>query len=239
VNRKQWAVLAKNFEDEVSDITASATDKVLSKAVARATVGRRKPRLVDLGCGIGTFVARFGKRFHEVIAVDFSHDMLRRAQATCRHLPQVKWLCADIPSAVAGIGTLADLTVCLNVITSPSAAKRRAVWRGVAAVTKPGGTAMVVVPALESAEFVANRTGRRLRRRRTRSGDRGLLVRAGCVQKFYLAQEVAAVMKTCGFEPVKVQRVEYPWTDEGVSDGRLRRRGSPWDWLGTGVLAAN
>jgi SAM-dependent methyltransferase len=236
VNRDQWTTLARVFEDEVSDITAHETNGGLGEAVTRATLGLRRRTLVDLGCGIGTFVAKFGGAFHRVIAVDFSSDMLFRAQTTCRHLRRVTWLCADIPKAALEFPATADLTVCLNVITSPSAARRRALWTGVAAVTRPGGTALVVVPALESAEFVARETGQRLRKRRTRPSENGLLVRAGCVQKFFLETEVAEVMGNVGFEAVCLQKVEYPWAEEGVSVRRMRGKQLPWDWLATGVL---
>jgi len=236
VNRKRWATLAEVFEDQVSDVTASETDGLLSEAVTRATVGLRKARLVDLGCGIGTFVAKFGRLFHRVIAVDYSSDMLRRAKDICRHVQRVTWLCADIPKVVLEIGATADLTVCLNVITSASAARRRALWDGVAAVTKPGGAAIVVVPALESAEFVARRTGKPLYRRRTHTTDRGLLIRAGCVQKFYLESEVVDLLGNRGFERVNVQRLGYPWAEEGVSNHRNRGERMPWDWLATGML---
>ncbi len=235
MNRDQWATLARVFEDEVSDITASETNGGLGEAVTRATLGFRKATLVDLGCGIGTFVAKFGGGFHRVIAVDFSSDMLSRAQSICRHLRRVTWLCADIPKAALEFSATADLTACLNVITSPSAARRRALWDSVAAVTRPGGTAIVVVPALESAEFVARQTGQRLRRRRTRPSDSGLLVRAGCVQKFFLESEVVEVMGNVGFEAVRLQKIEYPWADEGVSVRPMRGKQLPWDWLATGV----
>jgi SAM-dependent methyltransferase len=238
VNRKRWATLAGVFEDQVSDVTASETDGVLSEAVTRATVGLRKAKLVDLGCGIGTFVAKFGRLFHRVVAVDYSSDMLRRAEDICRYVQRVTWLCADISKAVLEIGAAADLTVCLNVITSASAARRRAMWDGVAAVTKPGGSAIVVVPALESAEFVARRTGKPIRRRRKRMNDRGLLLRAGCVQKFYLESEVVKSLGDRGFETVRVQRLEYPWAEEGISDHRKRWKRLPWDWLVTGTLQA-
>jgi len=238
VNRKRWATLARVFEDQVSDVTASETDGVLSEAVTRATVGLREAKLVDLGCGIGTFVAKFGRLFHLVIAVDYSSDMLRRAKDVCRHVRRVTWLCADIPRAVLEIGVAADLTVCLNVITSASAVRRRAMWDGVAAVTKPGGAAIVVVPALESAEFVVRRTGKPLRRRRKRMKDRGLLLRAGCVQKFYLEREVVESLGNRGFEQVRVQRLEYPWAEEGISNHRKRWERLPWDWLVMGTLRA-
>jgi SAM-dependent methyltransferase len=236
VNRDQWATLARVFEDEVSDITSSETNGGLGEAVTRATLGLRRATLVDLGCGIGTFVAKFGGGFHRVIAVDFSSDMLCRAQSICRHLRRVTWLCADIPKAALEIPATADLTACLNVITSPSAARRSAIWDSVAAVTRPGGTAIVVVPALESAEFVARQTGQRLRRRRARPNDTGLLVRAGCVQKFFLESEVAELMESVGFEAVCLQKIEYPWAEEGVSIRRMRGKQLPWDWLATGVL---
>ena len=86
----------------------------------------------------------------------------------------------DVCKSADVLGTVADLTVCLNVITSPREAKRDALWATLAAVTKPSAHALVVVPSMES-QLRVNKLGA--------SADKikagGLVSRDGVWQKFY------------------------------------------------------
>ena len=118
-----------------------------------------------------------------------------------------------------------DLTVCLNVITSTSPTKRAAIWDAVREITKPGGHALVVVPALESAQKVAA-----LDERVSIVEARPDLVETdGSAQKYYTHEELEGVLARHGLEPVRIERVHYPWSEE--LDGRKRSRTwAPFDW---------
>ena len=63
MKRAQWNRLADDFESEVCDITREeATDRI-TRFVNAARLPKRDSVLVDLGCGLGTFVSKFGGRF--------------------------------------------------------------------------------------------------------------------------------------------------------------------------------
>lgn len=222
-----WDRLAAEFEDRVCDITARNSGRVIRELVEAAQSKRRRPVLVDLGCGIGTFIHRFGDRFSKVIGVDFSAAILARAEELCRSLDRAQWLCLDVGKAGRVIGPKADLTVCLNVITSPSHSKRRALWSSVASVTRKGGRALVVVPSKESAEMVASTTGRRLR---GADMERGLVPAGGDLQKYFGEAELDEVLTNHGFVVESMRRATFPWADEGLPQRDRIRAPRPWDW---------
>ncbi len=82
MSRKTWNRLADDFEVAVCDVTRSS-GKQLAELVRRAGPSRGKT-LIDAGCGIGSFVKRFGRRFGSVIAFDFAAKMVARARSAVR-----------------------------------------------------------------------------------------------------------------------------------------------------------
>ncbi len=133
----------------------------------------------------------------------------------------------DIPRAAKEIGTRADLTVCMNVITSASAAKRAALWSSLAHVTRKGGYALVVIPSLESEWLVRATTKEKLEPVR----KSGLVKRDDAWQKHYERAELDRIFTDCGFTTRRVDRAYYPWSIEGLRETAVRRKNRPWDWM--------
>ena len=142
MNRAAWDRHAAAFEATVCDITSTDKKRQLDDLVRLARLPRTGAVLVDLGCGVGSFIRRFGDRFEAIVGVDFAPRILARAR---QRLPStIRFLAIEIARSARTLGTIADLTACLNVITSPSAARRAAVWRNLVAVTKPGGSTVEI-----------------------------------------------------------------------------------------------
>src|ERR1700743_2123337 len=154
MNRNQWNSLARTFEKNVCDISREETADQIKRYVARAKIPKTGAVLVDMGCGIGTFIRQYGHRFAEIVGVEYAASIIARAKQRCAGIGGVTWHTAGVEAAGKRIGPIADLTVCMNVITVPSAAKRRAMWDGIAAVTKRGGHALVVVASLDAARMI-------------------------------------------------------------------------------------
>lgn len=228
MQQKDWDELAPKFEKTVYDIVATDQGGVLAGLVAQVKPRPTRDVLVDLGCGIGTFVEEFGHRFRTVVGVDFSAGMIARARERCAGLEDVTWIRSDVVRAARGLEARGDLTVCLNVITSPSAAKRDALWSAVASVTKPGGHALVVVPSLESAELIAE-----VERVRHAEGNgppsRGIVTVDGRKQKYYSRDEVADEVARHGLVMRTLAEASYPWTEEMAKAPRGIKQ-LPWDW---------
>lgn len=228
VNRREWNQYADEFESDICDITLDETNNQLRRFVSAAALPRNSV-LVDLGCGIGSFIEKFGDRFRKIIAVEYAAQIIARAKARCAKRTGVTWLTMDISSASATIGTCADMTVCLNVITSPSRAKRNSLWSCLAKVTKPKGFALIVVPSLESNQMVAERERGSGRNGAALLPD-GLVKREDSWQKHFGRGELIATLAERGFEVRCIGRVHYPWSTEGLRKPRSDDR-RPWDWI--------
>lgn len=215
-----WDRLADEFESETCDITREESAAQMVRFVRLAKVPKRGAVLADLGCGVGTFIARFGKHFETVHGVEFAPKIIARAKARCGEA--VHWYTMSIPAAARRIGPVADLTVCLNVITQPRASDRAKLWASVAQVTRRGGHALVVIPSMESEHMVVERGGEAKWR-----AD-GLVERDGVWQKHYERPEIEAVFAANGFKTLRIGRAHYPWSVEGM---RARKGTKPWDWI--------
>jgi SAM-dependent methyltransferase len=229
MNRQQWNKLGKVFADEVCDIVREESDDQLKRYVNAVRPSREHSVLVDFGCGVGTFIERFGGRFRDVIGVEFAATTIAQAKLRCAAMKGVSWLTLDIPHAAAQIGRRADLTVCLNVITSASAAKRAVLWQSLADVTKSGGCALLVVPSLESERMVQAVIQGRRKPKLATSG--GLVVREEATQKHFEETELRAQLAAAGFAVKKLGKATYPWSIEGVRETATRASNRPWDWV--------
>ncbi|MDE1938893.1 MAG: methyltransferase domain-containing protein [Alphaproteobacteria bacterium] len=226
MNRTQWNQLADTFETEVCDIAREETRDQLSRLVRAVDLSPKDSVLVDLGCGVGTFIQKFHHRFHEVTAVEFAPRIIARAKKNCTKVPRVRWLTMDIPRSAKSIGTVADLTVCMNVITSPSRAKRNSIWSAIARVTKPRSHALIVVPSLESERMV-----QRVSRNAPPTLPGGLVQRDDAVQKHFERAELMSTLSRAGFAPMRIARIYYPWSKEGMRKPRSGGGKGPWDWV--------
>lgn len=215
-----WDRLADEFESETCDITREESAAQMARFVRLAKIRKKGAVLADLGCGVGTFIVRFGKRFETVHGVEFAPRIIARAKARCGD--GVWWHTMGIPAAAKRIGTVADLTVCLNVITQPRESERAKLWTAVARVARRGGYALVVVPSMESERMVVERGGAAKWR------DGGLVERDGVWQKHYERGEIEDVFAANGFKTVRIGRAHYPWSVEGM---RARKGRKPWDWI--------
>ena len=231
MNRAQWNHLADDFETEVCDIAREGTDDQLGRYVGALRLYPKSSVLVDLGCGLGSFIRRFQDRFLKITAVEYAPRIIARAKKNCAGVTKVRWLTMDIPRSARTIGAVADLTVCLNVITSPSQAKRNAIWKAIASVTKPNGHALIVVPSLESERMVqqAGRRGRRTKVLAAMPG--GLVQRDDAVQKHFERRELDTILSRYGFIVVRLGRAYYPWSKEGMRKPRFAGARQPWDWV--------
>jgi hypothetical protein len=225
MNRKQWNALAENFEKDVCDISREETADQIKRYVARAKIPKADAVLVDMGCGIGTFIRQYGPRFAQIVGVEYAASIIARAKQRCAGVGGVTWHTAGVEAAGKRIGPIADLTVCMNVITVPSAGNRRAMWDSLAAVTKSGGHALVVVASIEAERMIE-----KLLHEPPQGHRDGLVDHDGDLQKHFAREELAADFARAGFTVKIVGKVYYPWSKEGLRETAKLRAKPPWDW---------
>ncbi|MBS0275355.1 MAG: class I SAM-dependent methyltransferase [Proteobacteria bacterium] len=226
MNRKEWNKLARTFEKNVCDISREETAGQIKRYVARAKIPRQGGVLVDMGCGIGTFILQYGHRFAEIVGVEYASDIIARAKKRCAKVTGVTWHTAGVEAAGKRIGPRADLTVCMNVITVPNAAKRKAMWDGIAAVTKRGGHALVVVASLEAEQMIGKLLGEE-----PGGHCNGLVDHDGALQKHFTRAELSEDFSCAGFSVKKIGKAFYPWSKEGLRPTPKLRANPPWDWV--------
>jgi 2-polyprenyl-3-methyl-5-hydroxy-6-metoxy-1,4-benzoquinol methylase len=225
LSRKTWNHLADDFEVAVCDVTRSS-GRQLAELVARAAPYRQKT-LIDAGCGIGSFVKRFGRRFGTVIAFDFAAKMVDRAKQHCSAASNTTWMTLRLGDAAAKIGPVGDFVACLNVITSTDADLRRQQWESLAGLVRPGGHALIVLPSLDSALRVAKFADAD-NRIHDSDFDSGIVYRGEYQQKHYSREELRETTQGVGLRPISLKRIRYPWSDDGVDDPGLA---PPWSWV--------
>jgi SAM-dependent methyltransferase len=223
MSQQGWNRLAAEFEESVCDITATSGAAIAR--LVRLAKPNRKQTLVDAGCGIGTFTERFGGSFGKIVAFDFASAMVKRARKRCDHLEHAEWHALPLERAGAKFGPVAELAVCLNVITSPKSSLRRRQWASLAELVKLRGQMLVVVPSLESAQYVASVDKEAFHGSVAEDDD--LVRRNDTEQKHYARAELRRIVTELSFEVVTLRKVSYPWTDDGLE---LAATKSPWDW---------
>lgn len=226
MNRKEWNKLAATFETDVCDISREGTHDQIRSYVTAARIPKRGGVLVDLGCGIGSFILQYGHRFAEIVGVEYASSIIARAKKRCATVPGVTWHTAGVEAAGRRIGARADLAVCMNVITVPSAAKRRAMWDGIAAVTKQGGHALVVVASIEAEKMIET-----LLAEERADHPNGLVDHDGALQKHFARDELKRDFAAAGFRVKKIGKAFYPWSKEGLRATPKLRANPPWDWV--------
>jgi SAM-dependent methyltransferase len=231
VSRKEWDKLADEFEREVCDITRETKGREIARLVLGLRPSRRHSVLVDLGCGIGTFVERYGKLFRATFAVEHAPRIIARAKKRLAKRTDIVWLTSNIPPAARRIGALADLTVCMNVITMPSEKIRTQMWEGVAIVTRRRGHALIVVPSIESDRMVERIAYGTSRVQAMKDAPAGLVERGGSRQKHFAQGELHELLQQHGFRTLKMMRISYPWQKEGLRKPPNAGTRRPWDWL--------
>lgn len=239
LSRTHWNRLAARFNSSVCDITAGERGRVVDDLVREALERHPKPVVIDVGCGVGTFIRRYGRRFRESIGVDFAERMLRGARRRCAKVPRTHWVCATVVKAPKQVDRQADLTVCMNVLTAPDVALRRRQWRALGKITRPGGCALVVLPSFESAQFVAAVEERMTRAASAARLEDGSVHRGRARQKHYTRTELCAEAERAGFRVLRVPKVHYNWSDEGLAPTQTIANGRyPWDWAMLAVKRA-
>jgi hypothetical protein len=230
VSRKEWDRLADDFEKEVCDITRETKDDRIARLFRSLVFDPQKSVLVDLGCGLGTFLGRYGRHFHERFGVEHAPRIIARARKRYAN-HDIVWMTSSLPPAARRIGQRADLTVCMNVITMPQERIRESMWTSIANVTKKHGHALIVVPSIESDRMVERVAyGTSLAEAKADAPD-GLVDRGGARQKHFARNELHEVLARHGFRAQKIQHITYPWQKEGLRKPRNAGLRKPWDWL--------
>ena len=137
--------------------------------VARTLVAcRAGGRLLDYGCGDGTFVAMVHDAFRETVGLDVDPQQVDEAAARLGHLPGVRFALTAAPFPSPAPPAPFDVVTCMEVLEHCLEDERRRVIGVLASLVAPDGLVLVSVPL----EIGASLAGKQLAR--TIAGWRGL-----------------------------------------------------------------
>ncbi len=236
MNRGYWDAQADHWDDEIFNSLQEDLDGVIRRAIRRAAV--EHDAVLDFGCGVGGYLDVLSRTFRRVHAIDWSAPCVARADHRAASLANVT-VERNTRRVLGRLRRRFGCVVAVNVVIHPSGRVRRRLWRDIRSVVKRGGSGIFVVPALESANYCELVRRRTAPRRRSlydfhppvRNAEAGTVSIDGVPTKHYTGDELEATLALARFRLVRLSRVAYAWTTEGLRPPRRMHARRPWDWL--------
>jgi SAM-dependent methyltransferase len=240
--QRHWDKIGSNYDKEIFDVFQS--DRVGKLKRLFKKYGNPQHLAIDFGCGTGKALPYLAPIFRKVIAIDISSELL--AQAKGRGYNNVELLQADLTEPFKS--SPADFAFCCNVIMLPDLEKNEAMFRNVAKVLRSGGTAVIVIPSLDSFFYSAWRMMEWYGKEGTDPAEimdsefdgfksskrdliRGLVHIDGVRTKHYSLPELEVILPQFGFTIESIERLEYDWSTEFSAPPKWMKEPYPWDWV--------
>ena len=238
-----WNRIAHSYDNEIFDVFKSDKNKILPEYFRK--YANSDHSAIDLGCGIGKAFPYLSPAFRKVYAVDISDKCLNIAandQYPNIHFQKVDLTDPDIklPSA--------DFGFCCNVLLLPQLEKNLRIIHNAYKVLRKNGSALFVVPSLDSMMFYAWRLIEWNRKEGIQPSEipdsefsyfsgskrdlfQGLIKIDGVTTKHYTHPELDVIFRDAGFKVQTIDRIEYEWTTEFAEPPGWMKAPYPWDWL--------
>ncbi|MDZ4714218.1 MAG: class I SAM-dependent methyltransferase [Cytophagales bacterium] len=241
--KAHWDRIAPGYDQEIFDVFQSDKNKILPGYFKKH--GNKAHRAIDFGCGIGKAFPFLCPLFEEVVAIDISSECLTGARA--RAFENVRYQQADLTKTNVKFPA-ADFVLSCNVIMLPEIEKNRAMFQNVHKALRSGGTALMVVPSLESIFYSAWRLLEWYRKEGVKpevvpdeelkyfSASKrriidGIMHIDGVPTKHYSEPELRVVLEECELHVTAIERLEYNWDTEFPEPPAWMKAPYPWDWL--------
>lgn len=238
-----WDRIGSSYDDEIFDVFKSDRKKILPKYFKKNE--NKNGIAIDFGCGTGKSFEYISPLFKKVIAVDISNELLDQARQ--RPFKNIDFKQLDLTSQKLPLPK-ADFAFCCNVAMLPEIEKTHTIIRNIRKSLRPGGTALLVLPALESALYsswrlieiyknegvdiddIPDSEFHYLKASRRRFVE-GIIYIDDVPTKHFMRPELDVVFTAAGFKLTKVEKVEYTWDTELASPPRWLKDPYPWDWI--------
>jgi SAM-dependent methyltransferase len=241
--KKHWNKIAQTYNEEIFDVFKSDKNKILTGFFNK--YADKTKHALDFGCGNGKAFPYLAPRFKQVTGMDISDELLK--QARNRPFQNVTCLQADLTDLKQTLPK-ADFVFCCNVIMLPEFEKNLSMLKNINRSLRKGGTAVIILPSMESYLFAAWRLMEWNRREGTLPEQidpdelsgfqvgktdllQGLLKINGVTTKHYTAEELRVIFPVAGLKIMSLNKVEYSWNSEFSSPPKWMKAPYPWDWL--------
>ena len=241
--KNHWNRIAPSYNDEIFDVFQSDKKKKLTRYIKKHA-GLNKTA-IDFGCGNGKSFPYLAPQFKQILALDISKGLLKQA-AKLRY-PNIKLRKMDLTRRVLALPA-SDFAFCCNVIMFPVIEKNLIMIKNIYRALKPGGTALVILPSLDSVFFSSWRLIDLYRREGVMPKDipanefhyfkgdkrdiiQGIVHIDGVPTKHYTEPEIQVIFRDAGLMITRVDKLEYDWNTELSSPPKWLKDPYPWDWL--------
>lgn len=241
--RTHWNTIAPVYRDEIFDVFANDRKGVLKKYFRKYR--NAKHTAFDFGCGIGKAFPHLAPYFKQVIAMDISDRCL--AEARNMEYNNLVFQRADLSDENIVLPR-AHFVFCCNVIMLADPEKNLSMFRNIKRSLKRGGTAVIVIPSLESYLFSAWRLIDWYRQEGISPQEinpeelsgfqgnitdilQGIVTINDVTTKHYTAPELQIILPRAGLKINKLERVVYSWDTEFSNPPSWMKEPYPWDWL--------
>lgn len=245
MEKEEWNQVSKEYYDEILSPIKDSEKNPLFKDLEKIE-NKDQKTVIDLGCGIGEIEETLSKKFKEVLAVDFSEGMLKKAREKNSSLENVKFELKDIAS-LEGLENKFDVALAINSIITPEISEINKTLESINKVLKEGGKFMGIFPAMEvylyqsliiaekmSKESKNSKKVRRKIRKLIKEKEHDFLLgitNFDGKQKNYYQFELIWRLKKAGFKKIEIKKVLYSW-EEFAKAGQeyFPEEEPPWDW---------
>lgn len=240
---EHWDKIGERYDDEIFDVFKNDRNKILPTYFKKHA--SHSGLAIDFGCGTGKSFEYIAPLFKNLVAVDISNELL--VQAKKRPFKNITFKQLDLTQEKLSLPK-SDFAFCCNVAMLPEIEKTHAILRNIQKSLKPGGTALLVLPALESVLYSSWRLIDVYKKEGVSIDDipdaefeyltasrrrlvEGIIYIDGVPTKHFMRPELDVVFSTAGFTLTHVDKVEYAWNTELSEPPSWLKEPYPWDWL--------
>lgn len=238
-----WNKIGVNYDDEVFDVFKSDRNQTLSKYFQKHA--NKKNDAIDFGCGTGKAFEYLAPAFRHVLALDISGELLKLAKT--RGYTNITYKRADLTRSGVKL-PLAQFGLCCNVAILPEPDRNKAIFRTIARGLAPDGTALIVIPSLESIFYSSWRMIEWYKKEKVQPEDipkdellyykgrtidilQGIININGVRTKHYTAPELHVTAQESGLTVTALEKLEYDWSTEFTDPPDWLQGPYPWDWM--------
>lgn len=240
---KHWNKIANKYEDEVLNAFESDKEKKLASYFKKHA--NKKHSAIDFGCGIGNGFHYLSPSFKKILAIDISQNCIDIAKE--KSFANIEFKRMDLTERNLRLSPV-DFVLCSNVAIFAEVEKNYDILRNVSKALKKKGSALFVVPSLESTMFYAWRMIDWYRkegvspnkipesefnyyRKDVRDILQGIVEIDGRPTKHYSHAELQVIFSEAKLEVTAIERLEYDWKTEFSNPPKWMKDPYPWDWL--------
>ena len=238
-----WNTIAPKYNDEIFDVFKS--DKFKRLPVYFKKHGNLAHHAIDFGCGNGKSFEYLTPIFKSVTAVDISQQLLNQAKK--RGYSNIVLKRQDLTKKNLDLPE-ADFVFCCNVAMLPEIEKTHAMILNIQKSLKKGGSAVLVLPSLDSVLYSSWRLIQLYKKDKIKVDEipgsefnyfraskrdivQGIIYIDGVPTKHFGQSELEVVFREAGLTITKIDKVEYDWNSEFAEPPAEMEAPYPWDWL--------